>query len=144
LVGGEHPPACLLPDLGENRLLNGDLPSKPVKAKADQPLGLPAGDHVNGGGQRGPVLQVEGAAAALLRKHADDAVPVAPGPRPDFSVLVGNRGPHLDLPAGTDPRIADQPQSAPPVVHIALGRSYSPAETAFPAPETPWSDEASA
>jgi hypothetical protein len=98
----------------------------------------PGGDQVDGGGQRGPVLEVEGAAAALLREHADDAVAVAPGPRPDFTVLVGNRGPRLDLPAGADPRIADQPHRRPPFVHSALGRSYRPGEAGFRLPANLW------
>jgi hypothetical protein len=33
-----------------------DLPGQPIQAEADQPFGLAAGDRVDGGGQRDPVL----------------------------------------------------------------------------------------
>jgi hypothetical protein len=134
LVGGEDSPADLLPDLGEDGLLDSDLPGQPIQAEADQPFSLAADDHVDGGGQRNPILEVEGAAAAFLREHADDAVTVAPGPRPDFPVLIGDRCARLDLPAGADPWVADQPHRRPPSVHSALGRSYSPGETGFRPP----------
>jgi hypothetical protein len=56
VVGGEHLPAGLLPDLGQDGLLDGDLSGEALEAVADQRLGLPGGDQVDGGGQRGPVL----------------------------------------------------------------------------------------
>jgi hypothetical protein len=41
LVGGEHPSADLLPHLGQDGLLDGDLPGQLVEAVADQPSALP-------------------------------------------------------------------------------------------------------
>jgi hypothetical protein len=38
LVGGKDSPADLLPDLGEDGLLDSDLPGQPVQPEADEPL----------------------------------------------------------------------------------------------------------
>jgi hypothetical protein len=112
-----------------SRILDGDLAGQPVEAVADQSLGLAGGDQVDGGGQCDPVVQVEGAAAAL-GEHADDAVVVASAPGPDLAVLVGQGDVCADLPAGADPRIADQPYGDPPLRTHRLWASYSPGRTA--------------
>src|SRR6266540_1400621 len=111
--GGEHL-AAGPPHLGEELLLDEQIPGEPVEAGDDQPASTALLEVGEGGGQAEPDSEALRTGAALIPVPTDQPMPGRRRPGPDGTLLLLEPEALLNLPVRAHAQVADKPHGCLP------------------------------